>query len=139
MRQWTKAVLVGVVLASASYQAFGREETWKLTYWPAPWLTEIKATWHVNISDDGKVTGISNWDAHDSSGNPNVSGKTNKIDGHITKGGEIVLVRHLAGKNTGKVQHYKGQYTKGGNGLKGNTTGFNAPGSWVATVDAGKQ
>lgn len=135
MSQWSKAVLLGVVLASASCQAFGREETWQLTYWPAPWLTEIKATWHVTISDDGKVTGTSKWDARDSSGNPNLSGMTNKIDGHITKQGQLVLVRHMAGKNAGKVQHYTGQYTNGREGLKGNTTGFNAPGSWVATVD----
>ncbi|HKI80965.1 MAG TPA: hypothetical protein VKA04_04915, partial [Pseudodesulfovibrio sp.] len=135
MGQWTKAVLLGLVLASASSQAFSREETWKLTYWPAPWLTEIKATWHMTISDDGKVSGTSTWDASDSSGNPNLSGRSNRIDGHITKAGQLVLVRHLSGKNTGKVQHYKGRYTNGGSGLKGDTTGFNAPGSWVAAVD----
>ncbi len=136
MSKWTKAVLCAVVFSGVSFQAFGREETWKLTYWPAPWLTEIKATWKVVISDDGKVTGVSSWDVRDSSGNPNLSGKTNTIEGRITKDGTITLVRHLAGHNTGKTQRYTGEYTNKGQGAKGDTTGFEAPGSWDATITA---
>ena len=139
MTKWTKAVLCGVVFAGVSFQAFGREETWKLTYWPAPWLTEIKATWKVTISDTGKVTGISDWDARDSSGNPNESGKTNTIEGQITKNGDITLIRHLAGQNAGKIQRYTGEYTNKGQGAKGDTTGFEAPGSWDATITLSSQ
>ena len=139
MRTEIKVMLCGVILATVSMQAFGREETWRLTYWPAPWLTEIKSTWNVTISDNGKVSGVSVWDARDSSGNPNESGKSNTIDGHITKNGDITLMRHLAGKNTGKTQRYTGQYTEKGQGAQGDTTGFEAPGSWIATISADRR
>lgn len=139
MNHWTKAALCGLVFAATSYQAFARDEIWQLTYWPAPWLTEIKSTWRITIADDGTVTGVSTWDARDSSGNANLSGKTNEIEGKITRKGDITLVRHLAGKNEGKSQRYTGQYSNNGHGAKGNTTGFEAPGSWIATVTPGKR
>lgn len=134
MNSGIKGLLCGLALVTVSHQAWVRQETWRLTYWPAPWLTEIKSTWRVTISDTGRVSGVSTWDARDSSGHPNLSGRTNTIDGRIGKNGDITLIRHLAGRDAGKTQRYTGVYTHQGRGAKGNTTGFAAPGSWVASV-----
>lgn len=49
-------ILSAIVLIATSAPALARQETWQLTYWPAPWLTELKATWQVTISDQGQVT-----------------------------------------------------------------------------------
>lgn len=128
MMEAMQRILFGIVCVSISQLTWAREETWQMTVWPAPWDVEYKSTWLINISDAGEVTGVSTWDANDA------TGTSNTIDGHISKNGELTLVRHLAGKNAGQTQEYSGSYSSDGHTTEGNTTGYDSPGSWVATV-----
>ena len=133
MTTWTKfALFCAAALISA--QSYGREETWELVVWPAPWDVEYKSTWKLNISDTGKVTGVANWETTEEG-----AGKVNKIEGQISKNGEISLTRHVAGDHPGKTQKYTGRYEGVGLASSGDTSGFGGEGSWVAGVTVNKK
>src|SRR3569623_1697327 len=116
MTTWTKfALFCAAALISA--QSYGREETWEL-----------------NISDTGAVTGVANWETTEEG-----AGKVNKIEGQISKDGEISLTRHVAGDHPGKTQKYTGRYESVGLASSGDTSGFGGEGSWVAGVTVNKK
>lgn len=131
MRKWMKWAVIGGMVA-ASCQAVGREETWEVTVWPAPWEVEYKSTWQLTISETGEVTGVSTWEMDAG------TGVTNTISGHISRDGQITLIRHIEGRNAGQTQTYSGQYMGEGQAAEGNTSGFDSPGSWVGGVTVKK-
>src|SRR3569623_590644 len=132
MTTWTKIALI-CAAALISAQSYGREETWELVVWPAPWVVEYKSTWKLNISDSGAVTGVANWETTEEG-----AGKVIKFEGQISKDGEISLTRHVAGDHPGKTQKYTGKYEGGGLASTGDTSGFGGPGSRVADVNVNK-
>ena len=120
MKILINAVLLGFAIAMISLPALAREEQWQVS------VQGWTSTFMLNISNNGKVSGMSHW-------GDNASGRQNKLTGKID-GSSITLIRHLAGLNTGNIQTFSGDYYEKGTIAEGEMTGLGGPGTWTATV-----
>lgn len=125
MKRWMTAVIFGFAIVSVSSLALAREEQWDVS------VQGWQGTFHVEISDNGNVTGMSDWP-------PNASGQHNTLTGNIT-GSRIALTRHLEGQNAGATQTYSGQYINNRTAAQGKMSGTGGPGDWTATVTVIKE